>query len=238
MSPAPLLEATGLHTYYGASHVLRGVDLDVWPGESVGLLGRNGMGKTTTIRSLLGLTPPRRGEVRLDGRPVTGAPPHAIARRGVALVPEGRGIFPNLTVGENLMMAARPGSDKAAAWTINRVLALFPPLAERMGAWGNLLSGGEQQMLSVGRALMTNPRLLILDEATEGLAPRIRGEIWSVIRAIKTADIATLIVDKDLPTLLGVCDRCVILAKGQVVYAGPAADLASDPEVHIRFLGI
>ncbi len=238
MSSAPLLEAVGLHTYYGASHVLRGVDLAIRPGESVGLLGRNGMGKTTAICTILGLTPPRQGEVRLDGRPVTGAPPHAIARRGVALVPEGRGIFPNLTVRENLMMAARPGSEIGAKWTLDRVLALFPPLAERMGAWGNLLSGGEQQMLSVGRALMTSPRLLILDEATEGLAPRVRGEIWSVIRAIKAAGIATLIVDKDLRTLLGVCDHCVILAKGQVVHAGPAADLASDPEVHIRFLGI
>ena len=235
---APLLEAIGLHIYYGASHVLRGVDLAIRPGESVGLLGRNGMGKTTTIRGVLGLTPPRRGEVRLDGRPVTGAPPHAIARRGVALVPEGRGIFPNLTVKENLTMAARRGSGDTAAWTLERVLAMFPPLAERMDTWGNLLSGGQQQMLSVGRALMTNPRLLILDEATEGLAPRVRGEIWSVIRSIKSAGIATLIVDKDLETMLGVCDRCVILAKGQVVYAGSASDLASKPEAHIRFLGI
>jgi branched-chain amino acid transport system ATP-binding protein len=240
MTPAPLLEAVGLHTYYGASHVLRGVDLTIRPGESVGLLGRNGMGKTTTIRSVLGLTPPRRGTVTLDGRTVTGTPPHAIARLGVALVPEGRGIFPNLTVAENLTMAARPGSGNgtAGAWTIDRVLAMFPPLAERMTTWGNLLSGGEQQMLSVGRALMTNPRLLILDEATEGLAPRVRDEIWSVIRSIKAAGVATLIVDKDLRTMLGVCDHCVILAKGQVVHAGPAGDLASDPEIHVRHLGI
>ncbi len=234
----PLLEAAGLHTYYGASHVLRGVDLTIGPGESVGLLGRNGMGKTTTIRSLLGLTPPRRGTVTLDGHPVTGAPPHVIARRGVALVPEGRGIFPNLTVAENLTMAARSGSAHAEVWTLERVLAMFPPLAERMDTWGNLLSGGQQQMLSVGRALMTNPRLLILDEATEGLAPRVRADIWSVVRSIKAAGIATLIVDKDLETLLDVCDRCVILAKGQVVYAGSAGDLAADPQAHLRFLGI
>lgn len=238
MTPTPLLEATGLHTYYGTSHVLHGVDLTVRPGESVGLLGRNGMGKTTTIRSVLGLTPPRRGAVKLDGRPVTGAPPHAIARRGIALVPEGRGIFPNLTVRENLTMAARPAPDGTAAWTLERVLTMFPPLAERLGTWANLLSGGQQQMLSVGRALLTNPRLLILDEATEGLAPRVRGEIWSVIRAIKAAGVATLIVDKDLQTMLGVCDHCVILAKGRVVYAGSAGDLAADPEVHVRFLGI
>jgi len=243
MTRSPLLEAAGLHTYYGGSHVLRGVDLAIGAGESVGLLGRNGMGKTTTIRSLLGLTPPRRGTVMLDGQPVTGAPPHAIARRGVALVPEGRGIFPNLTVRENLMMAARPGSanDRSASvetWTLDRVLGLFPALAERMETWGNLLSGGQQQMLSVGRALMTNPRVLILDEATEGLAPQIRATIWSVIGTIKAAGIATLIVDKDLETMLRVCDHCVILAKGQVVYAGPAGDLASDPAVHVRFLGI
>ncbi len=240
MSQAALLKAAGLHTYYGTSHVLRGVDLTVRPGESVGLLGRNGMGKTTTIRSILGLTPPRRGTVTLDGQPVTGAPSHAIARRGVALVPEGRGIFPNLTVRENLTMAARPAPSDSPAedWTLDRVLTLFPPLAERLDMWGNLLSGGQQQMLSVGRALMTNPRLLILDEATEGLAPRIRHEIWSVVRVIKAAGIATLIVDKDLETILRVCDHCVILAKGEVVHAGPASDLAADPEIHVRFLGI
>lgn len=240
MSRTALLEAAGLHTYYGASHVLRGVDLTIRPGESVGLLGRNGMGKTTTIRSILGLTPPRRGKVTLDGRPVTGAPPHTIARRGVALVPEGRGIFPNLTVRENLTMGARPAPPDSPAedWALDRVLTLFPPLGERLDTWGNLLSGGQQQMLSMGRALMTNPRLLILDEATEGLAPQVRNEIWSVVRAIKDAGIATLIVDKDLKTMLRVCDHCVILAKGQVVYAGPASALAADPEIHVRFLGI
>jgi branched-chain amino acid transport system ATP-binding protein len=235
---APILEAVDLHTYYGASHVLHGVSLAVGRGECVSLLGRNGMGKTTTLRSVFGLTPPRRGRVRIRGRDVTGAAPQVIARDGLALVPEGRGVFPNLTVRENLVMAARPGRDGRADWTLDRVLELFPQLRERLGHMGSQLSGGEQQMLSIGRALMTNPELLILDEATEGLAPLIRRDIWSVIRRIKAAGIATLIVDKDIRTLFTVSDRCVILSKGQVVYSGAAAELAANPEVHLRYLGV
>ena len=234
----PILDAAGLHTYYGASHILRGVDLAIHAGESVALLGRNGMGKTTTIHTILGLTPPSGGLVRIEGRVITGAPAHEIARLGVALVPEGRGIFPNLTVKENLTMAARTDTNNPTPWTLGRILKMFPALAERMDTWGDLLSGGEQQMLSIGRALMTNPRLLILDEATEGMAPRLRREIWSVIEIIKADGVATLIVDKDLDAMLKVCDRCLILVKGSVVFSGTASDLAAKPDIHIRYLGV
>jgi branched-chain amino acid transport system ATP-binding protein len=234
----PILEVTGLHTYYGASHVLHGVDFAVHRGEAVSFMGRNGMGKTTTIRSIFGLTPPRRGTVRIFGEDATGAPPHVVAQSGFALVPEGRGIFPNLSVEENLIMAARGGQDGSKAWTLERVLDLFPRLAERLRSLGDHLSGGEQQMLSIGRALMTNPDLLVLDEATEGLAPLIRREIWSVIRQIKTAGIATIIVDKDVGALLSVCDRCLILAKGRVVYSGNSADLKANPGIHQKHLGV
>jgi branched-chain amino acid transport system ATP-binding protein len=234
----PILEAAGLHTYYGTSHILRGVELAIHAGESVALLGRNGMGKTTTIRTILGLTPPSGGLVRIEGRVVTGAPAHEVARLGVALVPEGRGIFPNLTVKENLTMAARPDTNNPNAWTLARILETFPALAERMDIWGDLLSGGEQQMLSIGRALMTNPRLLILDEATEGMAPRLRRQIWSVIETVKADGVATLIVDKDLDAMLRVCDRCLILAKGSVVFSGSASELAAKPDIHVRYLGV
>jgi branched-chain amino acid transport system ATP-binding protein len=238
MTDAPILEVTDLHTYYGASHVLHGVDFAIRRGEAVSLMGRNGMGKTTTIRSIFGLTPPRRGEVKVDGRAVTGQKPHRIARAGLALVPEGRGIFPNLSVEENLVMAARQGLAGRGDWTLRRVYETFPALIERRGNMGNQLSGGEQQMLAIGRALMTNPDLLVLDEATEGLAPIIRRAIWRVIRQIKETGIATLIVDKDIKALMGVCDRCLILVKGELVYGGSAADLARNPEVHIRYLGV
>ncbi len=234
----PIVEAVGLHTYYGASHVLHGVDLTVGVGESVALLGRNGMGKTTTIRSIFGLTAPRRGTVRIKGHDMTGASPHRVARQGLALVPEGRGIFPNLSVEENMVMAARPGSGDGEEWTIGRIVDIFPILGERISHMGNQLSGGEQQMLSIARALLTNPEMLILDEATEGLAPLIRKEIWAVIRRIKEAGIATLVVDKDLGMLLEVCDRCVIVAKGRVVYDGASADLAANPDIHLRHLGV
>lgn len=238
MTAAAILEVEGLHAYYGASHVLHGIDLAIGRGESLSLMGRNGMGKTTTIRSVFGLTPPRRGRVRIFGEEAAGLPPQAIARRGLALVPEGRGIFPNLSVVENLVMAARPGRDGSAAWTLDRVFELFPNLAERSRSMGDRLSGGEQQMLSVGRALMTNPDLLVLDEATEGLAPLVRREIWSVLRRIKAAGIATIIVDKDVRALLSVCDRCLILAKGRVVYSGTATELKDNPAIHRQHLGI
>jgi len=191
-----LIAAHGLHTYYGASHVLHGVDFTVGEGETVGLMGRNGMGKTTLLRTLLGILTPRSGSVEVDGLEMTRVPAHAIARRGIAYVPEGRGIFPNLSVRENLLMAARAGVDGRRAWTEERVLATFPRLAQRLSHGGAQLSGGEQQMLTIGRALMTNPRLLILDEATEGLAPLIAQEIWSIVRAIKGDGIASVIVDK------------------------------------------
>ncbi len=234
----PILEVKGLHTYYGASHILHGIDFTVHRSEALSLMGRNGMGKTTTIRSIFGLAPPRRGTVRIKGQDMTGASPHRVARLGLALVPEGRGIFPNLSVTENLVMAARPGCDGRLDWTLDRVLETFPRLSQRLGNMGNQLSGGEQQMLSIGRALLTNPDLLILDEATEGMAPLIRKEIWSVIARIKEAGIATIIVDKDVKALLGVCDQCLILAKGRVVYRGEARELDENPEIHVNYLGV
>ncbi|PNU21034.1 ABC transporter ATP-binding protein [Geothermobacter hydrogeniphilus] len=234
----PILEAEELHTYYGASHILHGISLSIRTGETLSLMGRNGMGKTTLLRSLLGLTPPRRGTVKVHGRDMTGAPPQKIVRRGIAFVPEDRGIFPNLTVRENLVMAARPGPTGRRDWDLTRILDTFPRLAERTSNMGNHLSGGEQQMLTVGRALMTNPDLLILDEATEGLAPLIRKEIWSVVRTIKQSGIAVVIVDKDIKSLLKLADRNIIISKGRIVYEGDSADLAAKPEIHTRYLGV
>ena len=234
----PIIDARGLHTYYGSSHILHGIDFTVRPGETVSLLGRNGMGKTTTLRSILGLTRARRGEVRINGRDMTRAEPYRIAREGIAFVPEGRGIFHNLTVREHLLMAAGPGIDGRTEWTLDRVLALFPRLAERIDNHGNRLSGGEQQMLTIGRALMTNPRLLILDEATEGLAPIIRHEIWGVIRLLKHSGLASVIVDKNVTTLLELADRNVILVKGKVAFDGPSAELARNPQILATHLGI
>jgi branched-chain amino acid transport system ATP-binding protein len=233
-----LLEAGDLHAYYGASHVLRGVDFRVAAGETVGLMGRNGMGKTTLLKSMLGLVPPRIGRVRVRGQLVSGAPPHAIARQGIAYVPEGRGIFPNLSVRENLIMAARPGLDGRLDWTLERVLATFPRLAERLGHGGWQLSGGEQQMLTIGRALLTNPDLLLLDEATEGLAPAIAREIWRIVREIRANGIATVIVDKNHAAVTAVADRVVILVKGRVVFEGESAALRARPEILQRHLGV
>jgi branched-chain amino acid transport system ATP-binding protein len=237
-----LFEARGLHAYYGASHVLRGVDFAVQRGETVGLMGRNGMGKTTLLKSMLGLVRPPAGRIRgtvtLEGRDVTGAAPWKIAAAGIAYVPEGRGIFPNLSVRENLVMAARPGMDGEPGWTLERVLETFPRLAERLAHAGDQLSGGEQQMLTIGRALMTNPELLILDEATEGLAPLIAREIWRIIRAIKDAGIATVIVDKNFHAVSAVADRAVMLVKGASVYDGPFDELRRQPELHLRHLGV
>ncbi|MEO5336438.1 MAG: ABC transporter ATP-binding protein [Magnetospirillum sp. WYHS-4] len=229
-----LLEARGLHVYYGESHILHGVDLLIAAGEAVALLGRNGMGKTTTVRALMGLTHPRRGFVRWLGEDITAAPPFRRARSGLGLVPEGRGIFPNLTVDETLAVAARPGGE----WTREAVLGLFPRLAERRHHPAGRLSGGEQQMLAIGRALTTHPRLLILDEATEGLAPLVREEIWAVLRRLHAAGLAILVIDKDLETLLGLVDRCAILEKGRIVWDGSTADLAARPDVHLRYLGV
>ena len=238
MSDAALVEATGLHTYYGDSHVLHGVDFRVARGETVALMGRNGMGKTTLLRSLLGLTPPARGRVAIEGRDMTGARPHEIARAGIALVPEGRGIFPALSVREHLVMAARPGRGGRSDWTLARVLGTFPRLAERLDHGGAQLSGGEQQMLTIGRALMTNPELLILDEATEGLAPLISREIWAVLRALRATGMAAVIVDKNHAAMAVVADRTVILVKGRVVFADTTAALRAQPEVLQRHLGV
>jgi branched-chain amino acid transport system ATP-binding protein len=233
-----ILEARELHAYYGASHTLHGIDFRIDRGETVGLMGRNGMGKSTLIRSMLGLVKPRNGEVFVSGTPMTGAEPHLVARRGVAYVPEGRGIFPNLTVRENLVMAARAGPDGRCDWTYERVLATFPRLAERLGNGGWKLSGGEQQMLTIGRALMTNPDLLILDEATEGLAPMIAQEIWRIIGEIRGNGIATLIVDKNHAAIAGIADRIVILVKGRVVFEGSSATLLAQPDLLHRHLGV
>jgi branched-chain amino acid transport system ATP-binding protein len=234
----PLIEASGIHAYYGASHVLHGVDLLVHRGETIGLMGRNGMGKTTLIRSILGLLPPRAGTVRVRGKNMTGTAPHDIARAGIAYVPEGRGVFPNLSVRENLVMAARPGPDGRREWTYERVLATFPKLAERLDHGGQQLSGGEQQMLTIGRALLTNPDLLILDEATEGLAPLVAREIWTILRQIRDTGIAAIIVDKNFSAISAIADRSVILVKGRVVFEGSSDQLRRSPETLQRHLGI
>jgi branched-chain amino acid transport system ATP-binding protein len=235
---SPILEARELHSYYGSSHVLQGVDFSIGAGEVVALMGRNGMGKTTLLRSMLGLLKPRAGVVKIDGAPVTELPPHRIARLGIAFVPENRGIFPTLTVAENLLMAARPAATAVNAWTLERVLAVFPPLAARLGHRGGQLSGGEQQMLTIGRALLTNPRLLILDEATEGLAPRVAATIWRTIRSIRDGGIATVIVDKHFAMLAEIADRCAILVKGRKVFDGSPAELAAQPGLREQHLGI
>jgi len=233
-----LLEARELHTYYGASHVLHGVDFRVGRGETVGLMGRNGMGKSTLLRTMLGIVRPRHGEVRVCGSSMTGAEPYAVARQGIAYVPEGRGIFPNLTVRENLVMAARAGPDGRRDWTLERTLATFPRLAERIGHGGGQLSGGEQQMLTIGRALMTNPDLLILDEATEGLAPLIAREIWRIIGDLRAHAMATVIVDKNYRSITAIADRNVILVKGRVVFDGDSGTLLAQPAMLHGHLGV
>ena len=238
MTDKPIIEARELHAYYGASHILHGVDFTVRAGEAVGLMGRNGMGKTTLIRSLIGHVPLRRGAIKINGRVMTRAAPHLIARQGIAYVPEGRGIFANLTVKENLVMAARPGAHGEHDWTLARVLQTFPRLAERLTHGGQQLSGGEQQMLSIGRALMTNPTLLILDEATEGLAPLIAQEIWRIIATIRESGIAAIIVDKNCAAVSARTDRNVILVKGRIVFEGTGDELKSQPELLRQHLGI
>jgi branched-chain amino acid transport system ATP-binding protein len=233
-----LIEARGLNTYYGASHVLRDVDFRVARGEAVGLMGRNGMGKTTLIKSLLGLLPVRAGEILINGKPMRDAPPYRIARAGIGYVPEGRGIFPTLSVIENLQMAARAGAGGRRDWTLERVLETFPRLAERRDHGGTQLSGGEQQMLSIGRALMTNPDLLFLDEATEGLAPLIVAEIWRIIARVRADGIAIVVVDKNFRSVLQASDRVTVMVKGQVALDAPSATLAADPAQLHRFLGV
>jgi len=228
-----VLEAAGLETFYGASQALFGVDLAVGEGQMVALLGRNGMGKTTTIRSLCGLTPARRGSIKFQGREIRGLPAFRVARLGIGLVPEGRRCFANLTVRENLVATAR-----GEGWDLATVTALFPRLGERAGQIARTLSGGEQQMLAIGRALMTNPRLLILDEATEGLAPVIRHEIWAAIHDVKGRGQSILLVDKNLKDLLPLADSCVILEKGVSVWHGSAAELSADAALQDRFLGV
>src|SRR5512143_10451 len=232
-----ILEARELHSYYGASHILHGIDFRIDRGETVGLMGRNGMGKSTLIRSMLGIVKPRHGEVFVCGSPMTGAEPHLVARRGIAYVPEGRGIFPNLTVRENLVMAARPGPGGRRDWTLERVLETFPRLAERLSHGGGQLSGGEQQMLTIGRALLTNPDLLILDEATEGLAPLIARDIWAIIGAIRASGIATIIVDKNFAAVSKHTDRSVILVKGRVVFDDSSESLRRQEALHLKYLG-
>ncbi|MEJ7931779.1 ABC transporter ATP-binding protein [Ramlibacter sp. AN1015] len=233
-----LIEARGLNTYYGQSHILRGIDFDVRRGETIGLMGRNGMGKSTLLKTLMGLVKPRGGRVVIDGRDMTGCRPYEIAQRGVAYVPEGRGIFGNLSVTENLRMAARPGTRGQRDWTFERVMETFPRLKERLNHGGQQLSGGEQQMLTIGRALMTNPDVLILDEATEGLAPLIAREIWRICGLIKESGISSVIVDKNWKHVTQVTDRNVILVKGEVVFAGSSQELREKPELLEQHLGV
>jgi branched-chain amino acid transport system ATP-binding protein len=233
-----LIEARGLQTYYGASHILRGIDFHVDRGETVGLMGRNGMGKSTLLKSIVGLVPPRGGSVQVCGREMRGRPPYEVAQLGIAYVPEGRGIFGNLSVKENLVMAARPGSRGQRDWTYERVLETFPRLAERLGHGGQQLSGGEQQMLTIGRALMTNPDVLILDEATEGLAPLIAREIWRICGLIRASGISSVIVDKNWKHVTQISDRNVILVKGEVVFAGTSDALRAQPELLDQYLGV
>ncbi len=236
-SSDPILSAHGIHAWYGSSHILHGIDLEIARGETVGLLGRNGMGKSTLIRTLLGHVVQRDGRIHLFGQDMSKAKPHEVARRGVAYVPEGRGVFPNLSVRENLIMASRPAPNAQRGWSFDRVMATFPRLQERLQNLGSQLSGGEQQMLSIGRALMTQPDLIILDEATEGLAPMIVAEIWKVIQTIRDDGIATLIVDRDYKKVLAQSERALILQKGQIVLSGTSATLLNSEQLS-EFLGV
>ena len=236
--PETLINAQDLNTYYGASHILRGVNFTVGRGETIGLMGRNGMGKSTLLKSIMGIVPPRTGTVDIKGQRMNGRPTFEVAQMGIAYVPEGRGIFGNLSVVENLQMAARPGTRGQRDWTYERVLETFPRLQERLGHGGQQLSGGEQQMLTIGRALMTNPDVLILDEATEGLAPLIAREIWRICSLIKDSGISAIIVDKNWKHVTQITDRNVILVKGQVVFEGSSQALHDDPSVLEQHLGV
>ena len=241
-----LIDVQGLNTYYGASHILQGIDFSVARGETIGLMGRNGMGKSTLLKSIMGLVKPKSRIVSVMGQNMTGEAPYKIANLGVAYVPEGRGIFGNLSVIENLKMAARPGKSAAAIarsakqqdWNYEKVLETFPRLKERLSHGGQQLSGGEQQMLTIGRALMTNPDVLILDEATEGLAPLIAIEIWRICSMIRASGISSIIVDKNWKHVTQITDRNVILVKGQVVFTGSSAQLHAQPEILSQHLGV
>jgi branched-chain amino acid transport system ATP-binding protein len=238
MAEDRLLEVSNIETYYGLSQVLFGVSLAIGRSEMVTLMGRNGMGKTTTVRSIMGLTPAAAGSIRFAGQEIRGFPVYRIAKLGVGLVPEGRQIFPNLTVQENLIATAANPTGVADPWTLGKVHALFPRLAERRDSMGNQLSGGEQQMLAVGRALMTNPILLILDEATEGLAPLIRDEIWRCLAQLKAEGQAVLVIDKNVAALTRIADRHYLIERGRVVWTGTSQELAGAPEIQHRYLGV
>jgi branched-chain amino acid transport system ATP-binding protein len=238
MPERPLLEVSNVETSYGLSRVLFGVSFAIAPGEMVSLMGRNGMGKTTTVRSIMGLTRATAGSIRFDGAEIRELPSYRVAKLGIGLVPEGRQVFPNLTARENLVATAANRSAASDPWTLDKIFALFPRLASRARAMANLLSGGEQQMLAIGRALMTNPRLLILDEATEGLAPLIREEIWRCLQKLRAAGQSILVIDKNVDALTRIADRHTIIERGRVVWSGNSKELASSADIQHRYLGI
>jgi branched-chain amino acid transport system ATP-binding protein len=233
-----LLDVRNVKTYYGKSQILFGVDIQIHAGEFVTLMGRNGMGKTTLVRSILGLTRPRSGSVVMEGQELNGLPVSYVARRGIALVPEVRKVFPNLTVKEHFIIAERSVRSGAVEWNLGRILDLFPSLASRLGNLGSQLSGGEQQMLAIGTALISNPKLIILDEATEGLAPLLRDEIWRCLDILKSAGQSVLIIDKNVDALSRLSDRHLILEKGNIVWSGTSADLQINSDIHDRYLSI
>jgi len=238
MLDAPLLELADIEASYGLSRVLFGISLAIAPGEMVSLMGRNGMGKTTTVRSIMGLTRAAKGSIRFAGSEIRALAAYRIAQRGIGLVPEGRQVFPNLTTRENLLATAANRAGVADPWTLDKVCALFPRLSERADSMANLLSGGEQQMLAIGRALMTNPRLLILDEATEGLAPLIRDEIWRCLELLRAGGQSILVIDKNVDALTRIADRHYIIERGRVVWTGSSQTLASAADIQHRYLGI
>jgi branched-chain amino acid transport system ATP-binding protein len=238
MADQPLLEVSGIETSYGVSRVLFGISLSIAPGEMVSLMGRNGMGKTTTVRSIMGLTPTSAGSIRFGGTDISALPAYRVAKLGIGLVPEGRQVFPNLSARENLVATAANRTAAKEPWTLEKVFDLFPRLASRTDAMANLLSGGEQQMLAIGRALMTNPRLLILDEATEGLAPLIREEIWRCLKSLRAAGQSILVIDKNVEALVRIADRHTIIERGRVVWTGSSQELARATDVQHRYLGI
>jgi branched-chain amino acid transport system ATP-binding protein len=233
-----LLELDNVETCYGQSQVLFGISFSVAPGEMVTLMGRNGMGKTTTVRSIMGLTAAMSGSISFDGHDIRRLPAYQVAKLGIGLVPEGRQIFPNLSTRENLVATAANRGSAASPWTLHKVCALFPRLQERLNNMGNQLSGGEQQMLAIGRALMTNPRLLILDEATEGLAPLIRAEIWQCLSRLKAEGQSILLIDKNVEALIRIADRHYLIERGRVVWTGTSPQLAAAPDVQHRYLGV